>query len=283
MNGLGRAIEVLDVRTSCGCTIANVPKKYVPPGEKVDIQVKLHTAGRTGPFVGRIFVRTNDKEFPSLSMKIEAEFKLYQGWMTAFPEKIVWEEILFGTPASRIVEIMRSGEDPLNFLRASCDVPQITITEAEEEPNDNKLKRIRLDILVSPTMPVGPFQANILVETDHSKYPQLEIPIKGEIVPDVKVTPRTLFINVASSGPVRRTILLESRSGKPFQIKQAVFAPRDFPMELMWSQISSSSWHISAHTNTARGKHVLRGDIIVNTDSKDTPSFVIPVTVVNLR
>lgn len=53
---------ILTVKTTCGCTAPDYPKRPIEPDGKGVIKVNFNPAGRQGGFLKTITVRTNGKE-----------------------------------------------------------------------------------------------------------------------------------------------------------------------------------------------------------------------------
>lgn len=66
-------LEIKDIKTSCGCTAANISKKLLQPDESGEIKVELDTAGRQGSMIRTVTVFSNDPENGMLTLKITAE------------------------------------------------------------------------------------------------------------------------------------------------------------------------------------------------------------------
>jgi predicted double-glycine peptidase len=285
VNASNKDVEILSVNSSCGCTIAELSTKHIRPGKNATVNVTLHTAGRTGPFEGRIIVKTNSVKYPVVVAEIKAKFKLYQGALAVFPENIVWAEILRGNCASRKIKVMRHGKDPLNFIRATCDVPHITVNviNGQNGSNPSPEKSIRLEVSVDPDMAIGTFGGTLKIETDHSKYPTVQIPIKGTVIGDIKTVPRSLFINLDSANPIQRAIMLESQRGGRFKVTNAKFNSTDFPGEVNYSKLTDSLWQIRFLIDTLPPKPIMQTTIIVETDAEDTSRITIPITIVQIH
>ncbi len=74
-NTKSKVLNIKEVHTSCGCTVSEVPKKVLQPGEDAPIQVKMDTKGDSGPVKQHIYVNTDDPENPVYVFVIKAEVK----------------------------------------------------------------------------------------------------------------------------------------------------------------------------------------------------------------
>jgi hypothetical protein len=66
-------LNILDVKTSCGCTAALPSSKVLKPKETGSIAVEFNTANRSGKVVRTITVTTDDPESPSKILTITAD------------------------------------------------------------------------------------------------------------------------------------------------------------------------------------------------------------------
>jgi predicted double-glycine peptidase len=275
-------IEVTSIKPSCGCAVAELSTKHILPGKTAQIDATLHTAGRSGPFGGRIIVQTDNVDYPVLAMEIRAELKLYQGSLSVFPENVVWEEILRGKGATRKIKVIRHGEDPLNFIRATCDIPHLTLNVLKNQSGTNPglNKYVEIEAQVDSNMPTGPFQGTLTIETEHSKYPTVQIPISGTVIAGVKAEPRVLFLSLKQGNPTERTIVLENVLDESFKIERVSLNPPDFPGEVSYSKVTGSLWHISFLSHGSLPKQIMQGTIVVDTNLSDMPQITIPITVI---
>ena len=61
------------VKTSCGCTAAELKKKEIKPGEETQIDVKYDSTNNTGKQIKTITVICNDPETPTTLLSISSE------------------------------------------------------------------------------------------------------------------------------------------------------------------------------------------------------------------
>lgn len=69
----GKHLRILDVDTSCGCTLAEVSKRVVAPGDFTRIEVALDTRIKMGKIRKEVTVRSNDPRRPVLSLFLTGE------------------------------------------------------------------------------------------------------------------------------------------------------------------------------------------------------------------
>jgi mono/diheme cytochrome c family protein len=64
----GNHLRIFNVDTSCGCTVANVTKRVIAPGDFTRIQVALDTSIKVGNVRKKITVFSNDPKRPQLAL-----------------------------------------------------------------------------------------------------------------------------------------------------------------------------------------------------------------------
>lgn len=65
-----KLINIKNVRSSCGCTVASLKKNDVEPGEKGEITATFNIGARTGTQQKSVMVETDDPEQPTLNLQM---------------------------------------------------------------------------------------------------------------------------------------------------------------------------------------------------------------------
>jgi len=71
-NETQKILNINDVNTSCGCTVSQVDKKTLAPGESASIQVQFKSKGYSGPIKQYVYVHTDNLDNPIIRYIIEA-------------------------------------------------------------------------------------------------------------------------------------------------------------------------------------------------------------------
>jgi len=56
-------IEILSVETTCGCTVAEIEKKEIAPGEEIRLDVTIETLGKRGEMEKKITLKTREENY----------------------------------------------------------------------------------------------------------------------------------------------------------------------------------------------------------------------------
>jgi hypothetical protein len=68
-----RVLEVKNVSTSCGCTVALISSKILKPGEEGTLRVELDTKDREGKMNRNVTIQSNDPKEPTKALLIFAD------------------------------------------------------------------------------------------------------------------------------------------------------------------------------------------------------------------
>jgi len=79
-------LKIKDVKTTCGCTVADYPKKKIKPGKKGKITVDFDTHDKNGPYAKGVNIYYNGGE-ANLIILIEAARALLQAQIDFPSEK----------------------------------------------------------------------------------------------------------------------------------------------------------------------------------------------------
>jgi mono/diheme cytochrome c family protein len=71
----GKKLVIDRVEASCGCTVADISKKSIPPGDVAALTVTLDTSIKIGPVKKKITVYSNDPQQPELALYLKANVK----------------------------------------------------------------------------------------------------------------------------------------------------------------------------------------------------------------
>jgi Protein of unknown function (DUF1573) len=121
-NNSGSPVTIVDVRPSCGCTIATLTKKTYVPGESGEIDAKLNFAGHTGHQEKWIYVTTNaagtEPTLLTLAVDIPPD-------ITIEPQFVMWR---IGDPLTpKTIRVVVPAGFPTKILAAQTDNPAIRV------------------------------------------------------------------------------------------------------------------------------------------------------------
>jgi len=72
-NDSKNTLNIIEVKTSCGCTGSKIQKGTLSPGEKTLLEVQFNSKGYSGPLEKFIYVQTDNLDNPLLTFIIKAK------------------------------------------------------------------------------------------------------------------------------------------------------------------------------------------------------------------
>jgi hypothetical protein len=209
-------LEIKNVRPSCGCTVASISTKTVPPGGQTEVSARFSLQGRTGFQHKTIAVESNDPKQPSFTLVLEGTAI---SDLDVKPRQLSFGRITSDACVTGVVEISVQTTNAVRITKVTTASSNIAVkTETIEEG-----KRYRILIESLPPLAQGAFAGNARIETDHPKYPVIDIPVTAFVAKDLVYLPTDLTL-VQSPQPVTRYVVVRSDTGRKFQV-QAVEPP----------------------------------------------------------
>jgi hypothetical protein len=73
VNTAAKDLVIKDTTTSCGCTVSEIKKKRLLPGESTTVSIKLDTKGYTGDVQQFVYVNTDSIDKPIIRFTVKAK------------------------------------------------------------------------------------------------------------------------------------------------------------------------------------------------------------------
>jgi hypothetical protein len=71
-NDSANDLKIKDTTTSCGCTVSEIKKKQLKPGESTTISIKFDTKGYSGAVKQFVYVNTDSLDNPVIRFSVKA-------------------------------------------------------------------------------------------------------------------------------------------------------------------------------------------------------------------
>jgi uncharacterized protein DUF1573 len=148
-------VTIVDVRPSCGCTMATLAKKTYAPGESGEIDATMKFAGHTGHQEKWIYVTTNvaGKEPMLLTLAVDIPPAV-----TIEPEFVMWR---LGDPATpKTIRIVVPDGFPAKIVAVQTDNPAIQVQLQPQAGN-------QWEVNVTPTGTKSLVKAVVSIRSDY--------------------------------------------------------------------------------------------------------------------
>jgi hypothetical protein len=197
------------VRPACGCTVANLTRQTIPPGESAELSTQLTLAGRSGELHKSILIEANDPANPAMQLalvgKATQEFDIVPSVLT------LRQSSIGQAPAGAI--LIKSSDKPFRILKVTASDPAVLV-RADPMP-DGIAYQISASFEKVPSQNSPPSQ--ITIETDNSRMPVLSIPISTILSKKILVAPDSILLNPGEENS-KIQIILKSAEGTPLEI-----------------------------------------------------------------
>jgi antitoxin (DNA-binding transcriptional repressor) of toxin-antitoxin stability system len=243
--------------SSCTCTLANIAEDAIGPDQTA--QVELEWTARWSPTAGNRFrhwakLQTNDPDRPLVTLTVQGDLTAP---IVAAPPTVTFTRLAKSQTATaqlrlycyRDLRNSPSTESGMQVIRSELLNAQtenvFVITPRGESPHDVAAKRAKsgclVDVTVRPGLPLGAFRQVIRLHTNVPDVEPLEVPIVGEIGPDVRLVgrdynERTSVLRLGTFNPAK---------GTTRELEMLIFGARDSSTEPKLIRIEPTALQVS--------------------------------------
>lgn len=188
-----KTLKIESGGTSCSaCTLSDLPKKTIEPGETLPITVKFKPSTPDPEFRKEAYILTNDPKRPTVVLVVMGR---------------VVEPVRIDPPSLTIGNITSSSELTLEAklysnlggdfevtgyeltnkeLSKQFDVTMEPVTAADAEAAKSR-RMYKIKVKVKPGLPLGSLLQSVRILTTDSANATMELPIRGQVVSDVSI------------------------------------------------------------------------------------------------
>lgn len=266
-------LEIGQARPSCGCTVASITERNVPPGGETKITARLSLTGRQGPQHKAITVESNDPKQPQYILTLKGVAGTV---MDVQPARVMQAQIPAGTQPTNTVTI--AGLPGTTFQITNLEATTDRIKAAVETVESGRVYRV--NVWPSQPMEPGQIEATMVIHTDHPQKPTVEVPVVLMAHMDLTVAPREMVFPLASDEPVTRYIIIRALDNRPFQLSHVETPSADIKWEISPFPPNGHRIQISNFRPTAdMNQRVFR----IHTTVPGQPPLDVPIRIVQLE
>jgi hypothetical protein len=220
-------VELLGVRSSCGCTSPSIEKKVLKTGEVGYVTAVFNTRTFTGIHGATLTVeaRWNDNgtwRNGETQLRVDGNIR---GDIVFTPGAVRFDAVDQGGAAEEKVGVTYAGRSSWKIVdvRGASDSLEVELTQTQRYSG-----RVAYDLLVrlKDSAPVGYFNDQLVLVTNDDENPRIPIYVSGRVVPQISVTPESLLLGEVVRGQqVSRKIIVQGK--KPFKIASFECADKD--------------------------------------------------------
>lgn len=200
-------VTVNRVQTTCGCTVADVPKNtVVEPGKSLDVPVQLKTRGKHNPIESKVIVNYAGAVPPD-------ELILKGAAAEEYPITLDIPEIKRGEQPEQTVTLATfAGQQPLAITDMKFDPAKFEVTS---KPG---AKEATIDIVIKPAASIafGSVNDQLVINTNDTEAPEKTILLRAHVKKPLQAATRQLvLLQENDKEPVSGTVEFTSPYGAP--------------------------------------------------------------------
>jgi hypothetical protein len=212
VNNKNTAVNISNVRVSCGCTTAYAVKTYLNPGEETAVVARMDTNRFIGPRTVTIFVQFDRPHFEEVRLWVQANSRTD---FAVTPDTLALGTVKRGSSPSGTVDVVFYGTTArITEIRSESNYIKPTFKEVRREGFESAY---RVSAVMRSDAPVGKWYTDIWLKTDNATMPQIRVPLTVEIESALSLSTEGVALGQikAQTESERRVIL---RGVKPFKI-----------------------------------------------------------------
>jgi len=179
--------------TSCRCTMSEIERDTIAPGESAKITISWKPTETPGPYRQTAVILTNDPANPRITLTISGRT------VTAVmfrPQQLVFSRVTAGDTAEAEARLYCYLDQPMEITgRAWSDAATaqwfdaaLRPLTAEELKEDASARSGSLvSVTLRPGLPQGPIRQSLVVQTNLESVPKLTLPIEGVVGSEITV------------------------------------------------------------------------------------------------
>ncbi len=284
--------------STCSCTIANFGDGHLSPGKTTKVTLNWNTKGNDGKYSQRATVLVkNDPTKQKLDFQVSGT--VVPPLLTMPREPMVqFLEIANDQPHSREMVIFSIDRPEVKLTGATSsnpalvDVAIILLPEKEIKILQEHIgqvqkvdikKAAKVVVTVKPGAPLGAFEEEVIVTTDHPQKPRYSLQVGGKVTGPITVTPeRVRLLDVASKQGDSQTLTVWVRDRKTtkFTVEKK---PKDFDVQITavagQAETNARKYQLTVKVPPGTPPGTVADEIILKTDHPQASEVKIPVAV----
>jgi hypothetical protein len=208
-------LKILNVKTSCGCAVAEPGKRQLAPGESDTMTVTYDTNKNVKVVKHYVTITTNGTVEP------EIQFVLHGEVWNAFEAKpqaaLAFGKVQPSSRKSKSIELISNVEEKAHpkLRPIGADVP-FEVKLEEIEPG----KKYRLRAETKPPLALGDNRVKVVIETGVERLPTMSISVSARAMERVSVWPEKLRVVPSQKKPGTRSVRIYHLKDRPIEVTQ---------------------------------------------------------------
>ncbi|MFO0845290.1 MAG: DUF1573 domain-containing protein [Gemmataceae bacterium] len=217
VNKTKQAVNVSNVRVSCGCVTAFAsPKTFLQPGEETTIVTSMDTTRFTGAKSVTVYVQFDRPNFEEVRLWVQANGR--NDFMLS-PDTFALGQVKRGTTPTSTIRVTFYGNRDAKIESAKGESNYIEPLVKEVHRLDTGEVAYDVTAKLRSDTPVGKWYTDVWLKTNIASMTQVRVPLTVEVESPLTITPSLLALgNVKKDEEAVRRIIV--RGVQPFTIKE---------------------------------------------------------------
>ncbi len=263
-------LRISSVRTSCGCTVAELDTRRIDPGKGVALHAEFRLQGRKGHQSKTIYIHSNDPEQPLLRLAMRGEARSV---VDVVPRHLSFGRISGGRSETRLIRV--TVHEPiaieLRDIRDTEDAFNISFRSDTGKPNTKT-------IVVSTKKDLAPgvYRGTVELAEDGADDILTSVGVYVRILDKLTVMPTEIVVPLGDEDVQRNVIITEGKVEK-FEIRGVKPPVRKIKTDI--KPVGDRGYLI--RVSGIDGTPELDGKVLtIETDVEDMKNITIPFRVV---
>ncbi len=255
-------VHIASVRTSCGCTEPHITKPSLKTWDNGSILAVFNTRAFLGRRSATVTV-TIDKPFYA---EVQLQVRGYiRGDVVFEPGEVNFGDIDQGTTAEKSVTISYAGRSKWVIQDVRSANPHFEVELGDPVRSYGRVT-FNMVVRIKGDAPAGLINDQLTVVSNDSTNGTLELPVRGNVVSELTVSPTTLFLgNLKPGQSVTKKLIV--RGKRPFKIVEIDCPDKSFEFK---TSVEPRTMHLVPVTYTAGADAAkVSQKILIKTDLKD--------------
>ncbi|WP_233578724.1 DUF1573 domain-containing protein [Tautonia sociabilis] len=193
MNRGSEILKILGMKSSCGCTVPQLPSMEIGPGDEEVVKVHIDPRNESGSHSSEIVIQTNDPAHPLVTVLVKW---IEQSAITFVPNHLDFGWVKSDETIEVDVTLQLADQIDPRGLHIESNYPGLKIVQDRDvvirasNERSGTLKRVCLELKVGSE---NGHQATELQVVSSDKQYTARLPISWRTGPPVDVTPKAIF------------------------------------------------------------------------------------------
>jgi hypothetical protein len=262
-NGGGSPLEISEIQSTCGCTVAELARRQIPPGEGTELLITFTAPRQREISYKYLFVLSNDPQNPKMRLSVRANVVTDLEWEPHL-FKLEWP---LKDGHQEEIRLTSLGGNPLQIKEVRSDkglvIPRVATAEDREA------------VVTFAIDPTADFQQSdtIHIVSSSEDFPEISVPVYFRRESQLVILPQHLFFQkrIGEEAPWRY-LRISRRDGEKLNVKSVQSTIDFFKCEIIENHAPTCLIKVFFTGDMTPGRYDSYLNII--TDVEDVRKFV---------